>query len=66
MPGTIGLTSKTTSPARTVPAILSDPELSSFDLRLPTRSYGKRSRPDRHQVATYRPLIHRLVIHRTT
>jgi hypothetical protein len=35
MPGTIGLTSKTTSPARTVPAILSDSELFSFDLRPP-------------------------------
>lgn len=48
LPGTIGPTSKTTSPAHTVRLVLSDPELSSFDLRIPTRSYGKRSRPDRH------------------
>ena len=62
LPGTIGLTSKTTSPARTVRLVLSDPELSSFDLRLPTRSYGKRSRPDRHQVATTRVKLHALVV----
>ena len=60
--GRLGLTFKTTSPARTVRLVLSDPELSSFDLRLPTRSYGKRSRPDRHQVATTRVKLHALVV----
>ena len=58
----LGLTSRTTSPARTVRLILSNPELSSFDLKPPTRSYGKRSRPDRHQVATTRVRLHALVV----
>ena len=60
--GGLGLTSRTTSPARTVRLILSNPELSSFDLKPPTRSYGKRSRPDRHQVATTRVVLHALVV----
>ena len=60
--GGLGLTSRTTSPARTVRLILSNPELSSFDLKPPTRSYGKRSRPDRHQVATTRVRLHALVV----
>ena len=60
--GGLGLTSRTTSRARTVRLILSNPELSSFDLKPPTRSYGKRSRPDRHQVATTRVRLHALVV----